>query len=99
MNVHNVKPRIAVAQLGARRHYAIPAMLYRAGLLSGFYTDMCADVGWGRALGCFIPPALRPGGIQRLLARRVKDVPREKIHCASLFGLARVLRRTRALTT
>lgn len=44
-------PAISVAQLGARMHYAVPAILQRAGLLDRFYTDL------------FLPE----GGLTRLL--------------------------------
>lgn len=43
-------PRYVVVQTGARRGYAVPAILERAGTLERFYTDYCADVGLGRWL-------------------------------------------------
>lgn len=42
--------KFIVAQTGARRGYAVPAILERAGMLERFYTDICAGVGLGRAL-------------------------------------------------
>lgn len=36
-------------QMGARRGYAVPAILHDAGLLDRFYTDICGDVGLGRS--------------------------------------------------
>jgi glycosyltransferase involved in cell wall biosynthesis len=93
MCVPQVKPKIAVAQLGARRHYAIPAMLQGAGLLAAFYTDVCAEAGWAKLAAGLLPAGLRPAGLRRLLARRPEGVPRQKIHCASAFGIVRVLRR------
>jgi Glycosyl transferases group 1 len=64
-------PRFIVAQIGARRGYAVPAILERAGLLERFYTDLCGDVGWGRQLArarCL--PGLRPR-LSRLAGRRL----------------------------
>jgi hypothetical protein len=37
--------RFIVAHIGARRGYAVPAILQRAGLLERFYTDVCANAG------------------------------------------------------
>lgn len=42
--------KFIVTQIGARRGYAVPAILEQAGLLERFYTDLCADVGLGRWL-------------------------------------------------
>ena len=42
--------RFVVAQIGARRGYAVPAILDQAGLLERFYTDICGDLGWGRRI-------------------------------------------------
>ena len=39
--------KFIVAQIGARRGYAVPAILERAGMLECFYTDLCADTGLG----------------------------------------------------
>jgi glycosyltransferase involved in cell wall biosynthesis len=39
-----------MAQVGARRNYAVPAMLASAGMLETFFTDICGNVGFGRAL-------------------------------------------------
>ena len=38
-----------VAHTGARRNYAVPAILASAGMLSKFYTDICGNVGLGKA--------------------------------------------------
>lgn len=64
-------PRFVVAQTGARRGYAVPAILQRAGMLERLYTDVSGNAGWGRwlALGKSLPgvgPKLR-----RLANRRI----------------------------
>jgi glycosyltransferase involved in cell wall biosynthesis len=72
-------PRFIVAQIGARRGYAVPAVLDRAGLLERFYTDLCGDIGWGRQLTrarCL--PGLRPS-LSRLAGRRLPDRLRGRI--------------------
>ena len=43
--------RFIVAHTGARRGYAVPLILQRAGLLERFYTDVCASVGLGKLVG------------------------------------------------
>ena len=61
-----VKPKIVVAQLGARRHYAVPVLLHQEGMLAQFFTD--AYVGRGSAwqelsrLAQWLPPACRRRG-------------------------------------
>jgi len=84
--------RIAVAQIGARRHYAVPTLLEEAGLLEGLWTDWCAESTPLRILKRFVPCGLRPAALRRLLARRVEGVPREKIRSLPSFALKRLLR-------
>lgn len=86
-----------VAQLGARRHYAIPRMLQEAGMLSHFYTDICAVKGWPRALN-LLPDGLRTAGVKRLLGRVPVGVPSDKITALTLFGWEYYRRRASART-
>lgn len=74
-----------LAQLGARRHYAIPRMLQEAGMLSHFYTDICAVKGWPRTLS-LLPDGLRTAGIKRLLGRVPVGVPSDKITAFASLG-------------
>lgn len=85
--------RIAVAQLGARRHYAIPAMLHSARMLDRFYTDICANTPGVRLLKSFWPRVIQPGGVRRLFARDVLGVPASKIECFPSFAVKRITRR------
>ncbi|MCC2665359.1 MAG: hypothetical protein K0S35_3281, partial [Geminicoccaceae bacterium] len=63
--------RFIVAQIGARRGYAVPAILDQAGLLERFYTDICGDVGWGRRIArARCVPGLR-SPLSRLAGRRL----------------------------
>jgi glycosyltransferase involved in cell wall biosynthesis len=65
-----------VAQTGARRGYAVPAILERAGMLECFYTDLCADVGFGRYLSSF--GFLGSASLRRLRNRRLPSSIVEK---------------------
>jgi glycosyltransferase involved in cell wall biosynthesis len=90
--VDGFKPKIVVAQPGARRHYAVPALLHQAGMLAHFFTD--AYVGRGSAwqklprLAELLPAGYRPAGLQRLLGRREDGLPPEKVTAFNLFGAA-----------
>lgn len=84
-----------VAQLGARRHYAIPRMLHEAGMLAHFYTDICATKGWPRLLRA-VPEAARPTGLKRLLGRVPHGVSVRMITTFNGFGLEYHHRRTLA---
>ena len=88
----SVSVRIAVAQLGARRNYAIPAILESAGLLECFYTDLCANVWPLRLISRVCPSWSQPAGLKRLLARHVDRVPGAKIRCFPRFALQRIFR-------
>lgn len=63
--------KFIAAHTGARRGYAVPLILQRAGLLERFYTGVCASVG----LGKFVCMAGRlignPPAIQRLRSRQL----------------------------
>lgn len=63
--------KFAVLQPGARLHYAVPAILERAGMLQRFYTDFCADAGPARIAERLWPARLRPSFAHRMLGRRL----------------------------
>ena len=71
--------RVVVAQLGARRHYAVPRTLYRAGLLEKVVTDVCAEVPPWRWLALAVPERYRLGTLRRVIGRSMDGVPRELI--------------------
>ncbi len=85
--------RMAVVQLGARRHYAVPWAFEQAGVLDGFYTDLWAGAWPVRLAAALTPLPLRPVGLRRLTERRVADIHRSRIHGFPLFGIRRVLTR------
>ena len=70
--------KFIVAQIGARRGYAVPAILERAGLLERFYTDLCADAGLGRWLVHAGKIPLLNGRMARLAGRRLPDCVRAR---------------------
>jgi glycosyltransferase involved in cell wall biosynthesis len=64
---------IAVAQLGARMHYAVPRIFHSAGLLDRFYTDLAIGRGFARtvkSLGGF-----RSRMIEKVCSRVVPEIP------------------------
>jgi glycosyltransferase involved in cell wall biosynthesis len=82
---------IVVAQLGARMHYAVPAILARSGMLERLYTDVYAPQ---------LPEPLRgvaarfgPTPIRRWLGRIPVDIPKEKIVSLRVLGLEYYRRR------
>jgi len=82
-------PRYAVLQPGARLHYAVPALLARAGALAAFYTDLHGQHRCLRALAAVWPADQQPPALQRLLARRLPaDLPRRLVREQILATLA-----------
>ncbi len=72
---------ILVTQIGARRHYAVPAALERAGMLAGLYTDVCMAAPWLRMLGKVLPKSLPLPGWKSLSGREAVGVPDSKVTC------------------
>ena len=74
--------RFVVAQTGARRGYAVPRILQRAGMFERFYTDVSGNTGWGRwlVLGGALPKIVPK---LRRLANRV--IPAEIIDATYSF--------------
>lgn len=92
------KPRVAVTQLGARRHYSVPVALERQGLLEHFYTDLYAGQG---AIGAAVRLATRlapTGAMKRWAGRATADLPPEKVTAFTRFGLEYRWRRRRSRT-
>lgn len=87
----------AVAQLGARMHYAVPRILHQAGKLDRLFTDICAVRGWPR-LARMVPRGLRPAPLRRLLARVPQGIPSERITAFNSLGREYARRRGEART-
>lgn len=92
-------PSVVVAQVGARRHYAVPRIYQQAGMLARLYTDICAVKGWPRLANSCWPTRVRPAGVRRLLGRVPYGIPREKITAFSTLGLKIYQRRRRVRST
>ena len=86
-------PRVLVAQLGARRHYAIPRALWHKGLLSVLVTDACADASPWSFVRRVIPRKCMPTQLQRILQRSTEDIPSSHIENQTAFFLSPSQRR------
>ncbi|MGE3993697.1 glycosyltransferase family 4 protein [Pseudorhodoplanes sp.] len=81
--------KVIVVHLGALRNYAIPSALAREGVLEAFYTDLCADRGFGKLarMGTFLP--VLGGRLSRLANRKLPRNIIKKTHtfdAPSLWG-------------
>jgi glycosyltransferase involved in cell wall biosynthesis len=70
--------RFIVAQIGARRAYAVPRILEEAGMLERFYTDLTGDLGLGKVFSAaaILPFLDKPA--RRLAGRRLPPNVRAK---------------------
>ncbi|MCH7518015.1 MAG: glycosyltransferase family 4 protein [Candidatus Dadabacteria bacterium] len=84
--------KFIVAHLGARRHYALPMILQKAGMLEHFFTDIYPYKGFSKLLN-FVPSQIRPAPVKRLLGRQKIDIPSGKVTAFTKFGLEYFMRR------
>jgi glycosyltransferase involved in cell wall biosynthesis len=84
--------KFIVAQIGARRGYAVPAILEKAGMLERFYTDITGDLDLGKVLstGAMLPFPDSPA--QRLAGRRLPPSIRAKTTTFPGLSLVHALR-------
>lgn len=78
--------KYSVAQLGARRHYAVPRLLAERGMLGRFFTDLSA-ANWPLSALRSIPRFATPSSLRRLADRAPKGVPAKDIVSFPRFGL------------
>jgi len=83
---------ILVAQIGARRHYAVPAAFAAAGLLERLETTACAHHPLVRTAS-LLPYRMQPNGLRRLAERRVPGVDPRKISTSLVFEARNFFRR------
>lgn len=88
-------PRVLVAQIGARRHYAVPRALHAHGALARLVTDACAELPPWRQLAQAWPAPLQPVALRRILDRRLPEVPRCMVHGLPYFALSALWQRPR----
>jgi glycosyltransferase involved in cell wall biosynthesis len=84
-------PSVIVAQMGARRHYAIPISFQHVGRLRHFYTDLWAGKGplaWCRHLASQLPL----DGLKKWAGRFDSRLPNDKVTAFTRFGLEYVRR-------
>ena len=80
--------RVTVVMLGARMHYAVPRLLYEAGLLEHFFTDSyIGNKPWLGMLLNAIPKPLQPLGVQRWLGRKDTVLPAGKVTSFESLGI------------
>lgn len=85
--VANNTENVYVAMLGARGHYAVPRLLYEAGLLGRFYTDnYIGNKPWFEWILRSVPQRLHSKGIERLLERKDPVLPGEKVKSYDFLG-------------
>jgi glycosyltransferase involved in cell wall biosynthesis len=84
--------KFIVAQIGARRGYAVPAILEKAGMLERFYTDITGDVGFGRMLSTVAMLPFFASPARRLAGRRLPSNIRAKTITFPGLTLAHTLR-------
>ncbi len=89
--------KVAVAMLGARRHYAVPRLLHEAGLLERFFTDSyVGNKPWLEAVLRSIPRRISPHSVQSWLGRKDNVLPPNKVSSFEALGLWYVWARARA---
>jgi len=84
--------KFIVAQVGARRGYAVPAILEKAGMLERFYTDITGDVGLGAIFSAAAVLPLVGKSAHRLAARRLPSNIRAKTTTFPGISLVHALR-------
>lgn len=88
-------PFVVVAQLGARQHYAVPAILFQAGYLERLYTDfyLAQDGRLGQLVRWWstLPDWFHPGIAHRILGRHESSIPLHKVFAFHEVGIAYAL--------
>jgi glycosyltransferase involved in cell wall biosynthesis len=84
--------KFIVAQVGARRGYAVPAILEKARMLDRFYTDITGDIGLGAVFSAAAVLPLVGKSARRLVARRLPFNIRAKTTTFPSISLVHALR-------
>lgn len=79
-------PRVLVAQIGARRHYAVPVALHRRGLLEHLFTDLYLPDGAFSRMVRFLG-GRGPRWLTRVAGRYEPALPPELVTSFPAFGL------------
>ncbi len=65
--------KFIATQIGARRGYAVPKILNRAGLLERFYTDIAGNMGVGKLLSLLSGFPGIPSSVAKLASRKIPE--------------------------
>lgn len=76
-----------MAQLGARRHYAVPVLLKRGGVLETFYTDFYAKHSYASVIEKAVRAGWNKSQAQQMLSRRHGELPEDKVACFPAFAI------------
>lgn len=77
--------KIAVAQLGARMHYAVPRIFAKNAALSRLFTDLYSGKGLGGILS-LLPSRVLPASGRKLAARQEAELPKERVTAFGILG-------------
>jgi len=77
--------KFLVAQIGARRHYAVPLAFHQANMLERLVTDASGDI-FPWSVVNWLPASLRRGALERIASRRT-GLPIERIRGVFIFTL------------
>ena len=92
-------PRVSVAMVGARMHYAVPRLLHEAGLLERFFTDSyIGNKPWLESILRTVPQGVAPRGLLRWLGRKDAKLPANVVSSFDALGLWYVWARKRTKT-
>ena len=90
--------KVAVAQLGARMHYAVPRIFHEADRLERFFTDSyVGNKPWLERVLRAVPRRARPRFMERWLGRNDATLPPALVTSFERLGIAYVLEQRRAL--
>lgn len=89
--------KVAVAMLGARMHYAVPAILNDLGLLERLYTDSyIGNKAWLKTTLQTVPKAFGGDDVARFLGREDRRIPGNRVTSFDMFGISYAFARRRA---
>ena len=80
--------RVLVAQLGARRHYAVPRALSEVGSLELLFTDASRHTFPWRQIALLVDADNLPRFLSSSLRRRIDDVPADRIRGFWLYAVS-----------
>lgn len=86
MKRNNIQKKFIVIQIGARMHYAVPAILAKNKFLTFFYTDIHSNHFIFRFINFLIPEKLQFKSLKNLLARKLPFELNKKLVKDQMFS-------------